>query len=78
MNVQGTYQFDRHFRVRAIEQFDSSQRRLLTDLLALYELVPGTVFYAGYGSLYERQPGQAGYLTTSRGIFFKASYLHRF
>ena len=78
VNVQGTYQFDRHFRVRAIEQFDSSQRRLLTDLLALYELVPGTVFYAGYGSLYERQPGQAGYLTTSRGIFFKASYLHRF
>ena len=78
VNVQGTYQFDRHFRVRAIEQFDSSQRRLLTDLLALYELVPGTVFYAGYGSLYERQSGQAGYLTTSRGIFFKASYLHRF
>jgi len=78
VNVQGTYQFDRHFRVRAIEQFDSSQRRLLTDLLALYELVPGTVFYAGYGSLYERLPSQAGYLTTSRGIFFKASYLHRF
>ena len=78
VNVQGTYQFDRHFRVRAIEQFDSSQRRLLTDLLALYELVPGTVFYAGYGSLYERPPGEATYLTTSRGIFFKASYLHRF
>jgi len=86
VNLQATYQFDRHFRVRTIEQFDSSQRELLTDLLAMYELVPGTVFYAGYGSLFERPSVQAGmpnlfgngYLTTSRGVFFKASYLRRF
>jgi len=86
--IQGTYQFDRHLRVRAIEEFDSSQHRLLNDLLAIYELVPGTVFYAGYGSLYERPAAQTGvtlptpfgngYLTTSRGLIFKASYLHRF
>jgi hypothetical protein len=88
INLQATYQFDKHFRVRAIEQFDSSQHRLLTDLLGMYELVPGTVFYAGYGSLYERPAVQTaalvpntlgnGYLTTTRGVFFKASYLHRF
>jgi len=78
VNLQATYQFDKHFRVRAIEQFDSSQHLLLTDLLAMYELVPGTVFYAGYGSQYERPAGGNGYLTTNRGIFFKASYLHRF
>jgi hypothetical protein len=86
VNVQGTYQFDRHFRVRAIEQFDSSQRELLTDLLAMYELVPGPVFYAGYGSLFERPSLQAGmpnlfgngYLTTSQGVFFNAYYLRRF
>src|SRR5262245_55933980 len=73
-----TYQFDKHFRLRLLEQFDSSQRRLLTDFLALYELVPGTVFHAGYGSIREKQVPEGGYLTTSRGLFFKASYLHRF
>jgi len=78
VNTQTTYQFDRHFRLRLLEQFDSSQRRLLTDFLALYELVPGTVFHAGYGSLREKQAPEVGYLTTSRGLFFKASYLHRF
>jgi len=78
VNTQTTYQFDRHFRLRLLEQFDSSQRRLLTDFLALYELVPGTVFHAGYGSLFEKQAPEVGYLTTSRGLFFKASYLHRF
>ena len=39
-----TYQFNKHFLVRLLEQFDSSSRRLLTDLLASYEFVPGTVF----------------------------------
>ena len=89
-NVWLQYQFNKHFRVRLLEQFDSSQRQLLTDLHAMYEPVPGTVFNAGYGSLYERQsppqPGAApapgtfgdGYLTVSRGLFFKASYLYRF
>jgi hypothetical protein len=88
VNLQATYQFDKHLRARAIEQFDSSQHVWLNDLLGLYEVVPGAVFYVGYGSLYDRpavQPGAAspnvfgyGYLTTSRGVFFKASYLHRF
>ena len=77
-----TYQFDKHFRLRLLEQFDSSQRQLLTDLLAMYEVVPGTVFHAGYGSLYEKDLGPPGaiphYMTIRRGLFFKASYLHRF
>jgi hypothetical protein len=58
----------------------------LTDLLASYELQPGTVAYAGYGSLYERRDfldsewvsGTGAYLTTRRGFFLKASYLYRF
>ena len=75
--LRSTYQFNKRFLVRVIEQFDSSQRRLLTDLLASYEFVPGTVFYAGYGSLCERL-GTDPYTTTSRGLFFKASYLYRF
>ena len=87
-NLKTTYQFDKHFRVRLLEQYDSSSHRLLTDLLASYEFVPGTVFHAGYGSLYEKRadelrvlgPNERGgnYLTVNRGLFFKASYLHRF
>jgi hypothetical protein len=89
INTQSTYQFNKHFRIRLLEQFDSSQRQLLTDLHGMYEPVPGTIFDAGYGSLYERQVVSAGapsppvnygngYTTISRGLFFKASYLYRF
>lgn len=81
INTQTTYQFDKHFRLRLLEEFDSSQHQLLTDLLGMYELVPGTVFHAGYGSLYEKDFTQGitpQYMTIRRGLFFKASYLHRF
>jgi len=88
VNLRTTYQFDNHFLVRLLEQFDSSAQVLLTDLLASYELVPGTVFHAGYGSLYEKRAVAPGvlvpdraderYLTVNRGLFFKASYLRRF
>ena len=50
-----TYQFSRQFFVRGIVQFDSSRWRVLTDFLSSYELRPGTVVYAGYGSLIERR-----------------------
>ena len=50
-----TYQFSRQFFIRGIAQFDSSRYRVLTDFLASYELRPGTVVYAGYGSLVERR-----------------------
>ncbi len=88
VNSKTTYQFDKHFLVRLLEQFDSSAHRLLTDLLASYEFVPGTVFHAGYGSLFEKNGTASGqlmenglgthYLLVNRGLFFKASYLHRF
>jgi hypothetical protein len=92
INSRTTYQFDKHFLVRALVQYDSDSRRVLTDFLASYEFVPGTVVHAGYGSLYERRQGQLfpndanspvrldeqGYRATNRGLFFKASYLKRF
>jgi hypothetical protein len=86
LNTRTTYQFDKHFLVRAIVQYDSSRRRVLTDLLGSFELLPGTVVYAGYGSLIERRgwdgerfvDDRGEYLTTRRGFFFKASYIHRF
>ena len=86
VNTRSTYQFNKHFLVRLLEQFDSSRDQLLTDLLASYEFVPGTVFQAGYGSIFERAgfedgvplPNTGRYLTVSRGLFFKISYLYRF
>jgi hypothetical protein len=84
--TKSTYQFTRAFFLRAIAQQDTLDRRVLTDFLASYELRPGTVIYAGYGSLIERhnwdganwQPDGGRYRTMQRGLFFKASYLYRF
>jgi Domain of unknown function (DUF5916)/Carbohydrate family 9 binding domain-like len=86
LNTRTTFQINREFFVRAIVQYDSSRRRVLTDFLGSWELLPGTVAYAGYGSLIQRQewdgqsfqPGRGEYRTTERGFFFKASYIHRF
>jgi hypothetical protein len=92
VNSKTTYQFDKHFLVRFLAQYDSSQNRVLTDFLASYEFVPGTVFHAGYGSLYEKGfgfvepvPGPSNpidqdnrFLMINRGLFLKASYLRRF
>ena len=77
VNLRNTYQFTRQFLIRAITQYDSSRRRVLGDLLASYELVPGTVVHAGYGSLWERTDVDP-YRPTARAFFFKASYLARF
>ncbi len=86
LNSRTTYQFDRHFSVRGIVRYDSHEKRVLSDLLAAFEFVPGTVVYLGYGGLHERRgwdgrdwtPGQGDYLNTRRGLFFKLSYLYRF
>jgi hypothetical protein len=86
LNTNTTYQFTRTFAVRGIAQYDSSRYRLLTDFLSSFELRPGTVIYAGYGSLIERRDFQDGewvigegrYRASQRGVFFKASYLYRF
>jgi hypothetical protein len=86
VNTRTTFQVDPRFSLRGIVQFDGSAHRVLTDFLASWELRPGTVAYAGYGSLIERQEwdgqafsaGAGPYRTTERGFFLKASYIHRF
>jgi FkbM family methyltransferase len=55
VNTRTTFQFTKQFFFRAIAQYDSLRARVLTDLLASYELQPGTVAFVGYGSLYERR-----------------------
>ncbi len=76
-NLRNTYQFTSRFFVRGIVQYDSSQHRILGDFLASYELVPGTVVHAGYGTLLESDDVRP-YKATQRALFFKASYLTRF
>jgi hypothetical protein len=86
LNTKTTFQIDRNFAVRLLVQYDSSVSQVLTDFLASWELRPGTVAYAGYGSLIERQqwdgtamtPGIGPFKTAERSFFLKASYIHRF
>ena len=86
INTKTIYQFNRRLFARAIIQYDSSLARVLTDFVGSYELVPGTVAYAGYGSILERRhwDGQqwianhGDYVNTQRSLFFKVSYLYRF
>jgi hypothetical protein len=86
-NLRTTYQFNKYFFIRGILRCDSFQEKLLTDFLASFTLIPGTVVHLGYGSLYLRNqwndqtnqwvPGQGDLLQMKRGLFFKASYLWR-
>jgi hypothetical protein len=86
VNTRTTFQFSKATAARAIVQYDSNEGRVLTDFLGSYEPRPGTVLYAGYGSLYQKRSyendewvdGEGLYLTTRRGLFLKASYLYRF
>ena len=85
INTRATYQFNRYFFVRATLRYNSNDEELLTDFLASFTLIPGTVLHLGYGSIYVKRQWQndqwvegAGHLTElHRGIFFKASYLWR-
>jgi hypothetical protein len=84
-NLHTTYQFNKYFFIRGILRYDDLREKLLTDLLASFTLIPGTVVHLGYGSLYQRNqwrdnrwlPGQGDLLQMRRGLFFKASYLWR-
>jgi hypothetical protein len=79
-----TYQINKYLFFRAILESNSFRRTLLTDFLASFTYIPGTVIHVGYGSLYEKLSWMEGeyresdrFLEMRRGFFFKASYLWR-
>jgi hypothetical protein len=79
-----TYQANKYLFFRGVVEYNSYRRRMLTDLLASFTYIPGTVLQLGYGSLYDRIEWADGeyrpserFLETRRGLFFKASYLWR-
>lgn len=84
-NIHTTYQFNKYFFLRGIVRYDDYQDKVLTDLLASFTLIPGTVVHLGYGTLHQRNrweynhwvPGQGDFLNMKQGLFFKASYLWR-
>ena len=81
-----TYQVNKYLFFRVIVEYNSFYKELLTDLLASFTYIPGTVIHFGYGSLYDRTAWDAGerayvpsarFLEVKRDFFFKASYLWR-
>lgn len=83
---ENTYQVNKYLFFRAIIEHNSFYRRLMSDLLASFTYIPGTVIHLGYGSLYEKlrwreeeyayEPSNR-FLETQRSFFFKVSYLWR-
>lgn len=86
VNSRTTYQFTRELAARVIAQYDSSQHRVLTDLLFSYEVNPGSVAYLGWGGLIEQREfddgewtlGLGAYRLSQRGFFGKVSYRWQF
>jgi hypothetical protein len=81
---RNTYQVNKYLFFRGIIEYNSFRKTLLTDFLASFTYIPGTVIHVGYGSFYERIQWTGSdyvpadrYLETQRGFFFKASFLWR-
>lgn len=79
-----TYQLNKYLFLRGITEYNKFRRTLLSDFLASFTYVPGTVFHAGYGALYQRTKWEQNsyvnadeFFETRRGFFFKMSYLWR-
>jgi len=79
-----TYQLNKYLFLRGIVEYNDFREELVTDLLASFTYIPGTVIHVGYGSLYERTEWEGGRYNPSdrfsemqRRLFFKTSYLFR-
>lgn len=84
LRSRNVFQFSKHLFFRGILEYNSFHKTLMTDLLASFTYIPGTVVHLGYGSLFEKLRWAEGayrpadsFLETRRGLFFKASYLWR-
>ena len=84
LRSSNTYQVNKYLFFRAIVEYNSFYKRMMTDLLASFTYIPGTVIHLGYGSLYEKLEWREGdyvpsdrFQETRRGFFFKVSYLWR-
>jgi hypothetical protein len=79
-----TYQANKYLFFRGLLEYNEYRKELLTDLLASFTYIPGTVVHFGYGSLRDKVRWEPeGYvssdrfLETRRSFFLKMSYLWR-
>ncbi|PKP31413.1 MAG: hypothetical protein CVU00_12720 [Bacteroidetes bacterium HGW-Bacteroidetes-17] len=81
-----TYQLNKYLLFRGITEYNSYRKELLTDFLASFTYIPGTVIHLGYGSVYDklewdhvnsRYDESERFIEFRRGFFFKVSYLWR-
>lgn len=82
---RNTFQVNKYLFLRGIVEYNFYRKRLTADALVSFTYIPGTVFYVGYGSAFERLEWNNNayvtsdrFLETKRGLFFKISYLWRF
>ena len=60
-----TYQVNKYFFFRGIVEYNAYRGELLTDFLASFTYIPGTVIHLGYGSLYEKSMWEVGVVRPS-------------
>lgn len=81
-----TFQVNKYLFFRGVVEYNFYRKRMLTDLLASFTYIPGTVVHLGYGSVYEKlswDPATREYMNANRflemqrGLFLKISYLWR-
>lgn len=79
-----TFQINKYLFVRGIVEYNIYRKRMAADALVSFTYIPGTVFFVGYGSAYERiawngdeYTASDRYTETKRGFFLKISYLWR-
>jgi hypothetical protein len=79
-----SYQANRYLFLRTIGEYNTYRETLTTDFLFSFTYIPGTVFYLGYGSQYERTEWDGLRYAANeslhealRGYFLKGSYLWR-
>jgi len=84
LRSRNVFQVNKYMFFRGILEYNTFHKTLMTDLLASFTYIPGTVIHLGYGSLQEKRRWADGayrpadsFLETRRGLFFKASYLWR-
>ena len=79
-----TYQINKYLFFRGILEYNGYRKEILTDILASFTYIPGTVIHLGYGALYHQQQWMGGryvedeiFHESKRAFFFKVSYLWR-
>ena len=74
VGVKTTAQFTRRLSMRLFPQYDSNAKHLDANALLSYVVHPGTVFYAGVNSGWDRDLANDAPRATSRQAFAKASW----